>query len=60
MLTLAWIIHRLVERPLSRVLRGSLRRGLQDIRSDTPARPALSRLPAQPSAPEAERIPSLR
>ncbi|MFE9633581.1 acyltransferase family protein [Streptomyces sp. NPDC006463] len=61
MLTLAWIIHRLVERPLSRVLRDSLRRGLQDIRrSDTPVRPALSRLPAQPSAPEAERIPSLR
>ncbi|WP_405922101.1 hypothetical protein [Streptomyces sp. NBC_00122] len=49
-----------MERPLSRVLRGSLRRGLQDIRSDTPARPALSRLPARPSAPEAERIPSLR
>ncbi|MEU9302020.1 acyltransferase [Streptomyces sp. NPDC048269] len=60
MLTLAWIIHRLVERPLGRVLRDGLRRGLQDIRSGTPVPPALPRLPAQPSAPEAERIPSIR
>ncbi|MFG2981148.1 acyltransferase family protein [Streptomyces sp. NPDC048258] len=60
MLAFAWIIHRLVERPLGRVLRDSLRRGVQDIRSGTPVRPALSRLPAQPSAPEAERIPSIR
>ncbi|MFB7468057.1 acyltransferase family protein [Streptomyces sp. NPDC056224] len=60
MLTLAWIIHRLFERPLSRLLREGLRRGLQDIRTNTPVRPALSRLPAQPSAPEAERVPSLR
>ncbi|MGW0753665.1 acyltransferase family protein [Streptomyces sp. NPDC002587] len=60
MLTLAWIIHQLFERPLSRLLREGLRRGLQDIRTNTPVRPALSRLPTQPSAPEAERVPSLR
>ncbi|OKK17726.1 acyltransferase [Streptomyces sp. CB00455] len=58
--TLAWIIHRAIERPLSRVLRESLRRGLRDIRSHTAVRPPLGRLPAQASAPEAERIPSVR
>ncbi|MFJ4777755.1 acyltransferase family protein [Streptomyces sp. NPDC088762] len=60
MLFLAWLVHRLVERPLGRRLSGSLRRGIQDIRRETPVRPplGLGRLPAQPSAPEAERIPA--
>ncbi|MCX5609959.1 MULTISPECIES: acyltransferase [unclassified Streptomyces] len=57
MLVLAWGIHRLVERPLGRVLRDQLRRGVQDIRSGTPRRPAaLSQIPAQPGAPDTERI----
>ncbi|MBT2482304.1 acyltransferase [Streptomyces sp. ISL-94] len=60
MLVLAWVMHRLVERPLGRLLSGSLRRGLQDIRGGTPGRPPLARLPAQPAAPEAERIPAGR
>ncbi|MGT2526924.1 hypothetical protein ACU4GG_06730 [Streptomyces nojiriensis] len=62
MLAVAWVVHRLVERPLGRVLRSSLRRGMQDIRSGTPtpSRPTLDRLPAQSSAPEAERVPAVR
>ncbi|MEU9162110.1 acyltransferase [Streptomyces sp. NPDC048424] len=60
MVLLAWLIHRFVERPLGRFLRDRLRRGVQDIRSGTPAPPPLRRLPAQPSAPEAERIPATR
>ncbi|MFI8388424.1 acyltransferase family protein [Streptomyces sp. NPDC085540] len=57
MLLLAWLVHRLVERPLGRLLRDRLRRGVQDIRSGTPRGPSIDRLPAQPSAPDAERIP---
>lgn len=61
MLVLAWGIHRLVERPLGRLLRDGLRRGVQDIRSGTPRRPAaLTRIPAQPAAPDAERVASGR
>ncbi|MCX4694928.1 acyltransferase [Streptomyces sp. NBC_01408] len=60
MVLLAWLIHRFVERPLGRVLRDRLRRGVQDIRSATPGRPSVDRLPAQPSAPGAERIPAGR
>ncbi|MFB6618524.1 acyltransferase family protein [Streptomyces sp. NPDC056367] len=62
MLAIAWVIHRLVERPLGRALRSSLRRGMQDIRSGTPApsRPSVDLMPAQPSAPAAERVPAGR
>ncbi|WP_327261057.1 acyltransferase [Streptomyces sp. NBC_01232] len=60
MLLLAWLIHRFVERPLGRLLRDRLRRGMQDIRSATASGPSTGRLPAQPSAPEAERIPVSR
>ncbi|MCX5588515.1 acyltransferase family protein [Streptomyces erythrochromogenes] len=60
MVVLAWLVHRLVERPLGRVLRDGLRRGVQDIRSGTPRPAPLGRLPVQPSAPEAERIPAGR
>ncbi|MET9886286.1 acyltransferase [Streptomyces sp. NPDC006430] len=60
MLALAWMIHRLVERPLGRILRDSLRRGVQDIRSATPRRQSLDLVPPQPSAPGAERIPAVR
>ncbi|MFD7261897.1 acyltransferase family protein [Streptomyces sp. NPDC059874] len=60
MLAIAWIMHRLIERPLGRMLRDSLRRGVQDIRSGTPgpSRPSIDLVPAQPSAPEAERLPA--
>ncbi|MFF4422744.1 acyltransferase family protein [Streptomyces sp. NPDC001549] len=60
MLLLAWLIHRLVERPLGRRVRDRLRSGVQDIRSATPRGPSIDRLPAQPSAPDAERIPAGR
>lgn len=60
MVLLAWLIHRFVERPLGRLLRDGLRRGIQDIRSGTPSRAATDLLPSQPSAPEAERIPAGR
>ncbi|MGW6983215.1 acyltransferase family protein [Streptomyces sp. NPDC054932] len=58
MLLLAWLIHRFVERPLGRLLRDRLRRGLQDIRSDAVRGPSIDLLPGQPSAPDAERIPA--
>ncbi|WP_079025811.1 acyltransferase family protein [Streptomyces yangpuensis] len=60
MVALAWLIHRFVERPLGRVLREALRRGVQDIRSGTPRPTVLGRVPVQPAAPGAERIPSAR
>lgn len=60
MLALAWLIHRLVERPLGRRLRDVLRRGVRDIRVDTSRGPSIELLPAQPSAPDAERIPAGR
>ncbi|MFJ8209135.1 acyltransferase family protein [Streptomyces sp. NPDC096033] len=59
-LLLAWALHRLVERPLGRRLGAALRRGIQDVRVSTPPRPALGALPAQPSAPGAERVPAGR
>ncbi|MFG2990498.1 acyltransferase family protein [Streptomyces sp. NPDC048257] len=60
MLLLAWLIHRFVERPLGRLLRDGLRRGLQDIRSGTPRGPSIGRLPAQSPAPDTERVPARR
>ncbi|MEU9714015.1 acyltransferase [Streptomyces sp. NPDC047976] len=58
MLVVAWAVHRFVERPLGRRLATGLRRGIEDIRAGTPARPTLHRVPAQPTAPEAERLPA--
>ncbi|MFB9593536.1 acyltransferase family protein [Streptomyces racemochromogenes] len=59
MLVVAWVVHRFVERPLGRRLGAGLRRGIEDIRAGTPARrPVLPRVPAQPTAPETERIPT--
>ncbi|MFD7320831.1 acyltransferase family protein [Streptomyces sp. NPDC059875] len=37
MLVAAWLIHVLVERPLSKRLRSGMRRGVQEIRRNTPA-----------------------
>ncbi|MET9961773.1 acyltransferase [Streptomyces sp. NPDC006326] len=56
MLVLAWVIHRLVERPLGRLLGAGLRRGIEDIRAGTPRRAPLPAIPAQASAPDAEQI----
>ncbi|MER7731575.1 acyltransferase [Streptomyces erythrochromogenes] len=60
MVVLAWLVHRFVERPLGRRLRDGLRRGVQDVRSGTPRPALLGRLPAQPSARGAERVPAGR
>lgn len=61
MLALAWCIHRFVERPLGRLLRDGLRRAVRDIREGTPGpQEGLTRIPAQPGAPEAERVRSVR
>ncbi|MFI7355426.1 acyltransferase family protein [Streptomyces avidinii] len=60
MLLLAWLIHRLVERPLGRLLRDRLRRGVQDIRSATPRGAGADRPPAPPPAPDAQHIPAGR
>ncbi|MEU3778824.1 acyltransferase [Streptomyces sp. NPDC032472] len=60
MAALAWLIHRLVERPLGRRLRAGLRRGVEDIRRNTPLGSAIPAIPAQPPAPEAERIRAAR
>ncbi|MEW2417253.1 acyltransferase [Streptomyces sp. NPDC046866] len=57
---LAWLIHRLVERPLGRLLRAGLRRGVEDIRRNTPRAALVPGIPAQPPAPEVERIPAAR
>ncbi|WP_406474264.1 acyltransferase family protein [Streptomyces platensis] len=47
MLALAWLIHRLVERPLGRWLRTTMRRGLDDVRRHVPPH----RRPGRRSAP---------
>ncbi|MCY0923824.1 acyltransferase [Streptomyces sp. H27-G5] len=49
MLVVAWLIHRFVERPLSRRLRSAMRSGIEDIRRSTPVQASLppSALPAQ-------------
>ncbi|MFF8599353.1 acyltransferase family protein [Streptomyces sp. NPDC015232] len=50
MLVLAWLIHRFVERPLSKRIRSGLKSGIQDIRLNTPA-PRKSRETAPVDAP---------
>ncbi|CAM5268184.1 acyltransferase family protein [Streptomyces avidinii] len=60
MLLLAWLIHRLVERPLGRLLRDRLRRGVQDIRSATPRGAGADRPPAPAPAPDAQHVPAGR
>lgn len=69
MVVLAWLVHRLVERPLGRRLRTVLRRAVQDIRRMSaqpaavpavPAVPAIPGVPAQAPAPEAERVRTIR
>lgn len=37
MLVVAWLIHRLVERPLGAWLRGAMKRGVEEIRRNSPA-----------------------
>ncbi|MEV6330319.1 acyltransferase [Streptomyces sp. NPDC051909] len=51
MLILAWLIHRFVERPLSQRIRSGLKRGIQEIRLNTPApRQAATASPADAPA----------
>ncbi len=38
MMVVAWLIHRLVERPAGKWLRDAMRRGVDDVRRNTPAR----------------------
>ncbi|WP_371619451.1 acyltransferase family protein [Streptomyces sp. NBC_00454] len=38
MMVTAWLIHRLVERPVGKWLRDAMRRGVDDVRRNTPAR----------------------
>ncbi|MFD9633077.1 acyltransferase family protein [Streptomyces violascens] len=38
MMVTAWLIHRLVERPVGRWIRNSMKRGIEDVRLNTPAR----------------------
>ncbi|MEU6313755.1 acyltransferase [Streptomyces sp. NPDC047014] len=61
MVVLAWLVHRLVERPLGRLLRDSLRRGMGDIRSSaSSSRVPLGLFPAQRSGAGAEGVPAGR
>ncbi|MET9378403.1 acyltransferase family protein [Streptomyces sp. NPDC003035] len=57
MLVASWVIHRFVERPLSKRLRSGMRRGVQEIRFNTPAaRPAGK--PADPSPSPSSAAPA--
>ncbi|MFD7167066.1 acyltransferase family protein [Streptomyces violascens] len=38
MMATAWLIHRFVERPVGKWIRNSMKRGIQDVRLNTPAR----------------------
>ncbi|WP_327282238.1 MULTISPECIES: acyltransferase family protein [unclassified Streptomyces] len=60
MVALAWLIHRLIERPLGHRLRSGLRRAVHDIRRHAAHPAAVPAVPVQPSAPEAERIRTTR
>ncbi|AYG81209.1 hypothetical protein DWB77_03351 [Streptomyces hundungensis] len=52
MMAIAWLIHRFVERPASRWIRDSLKRGIADVRDNTPVARRRRVVPgAQPSAP---------
>ncbi len=54
MMAIAWLIHRFVERPASRWIRDSLKRGIADVRDNTPVgRRRRVGAGAQPSVPPA-------
>uniref|UniRef100_A0AAU2V309 Acyltransferase n=1 Tax=Streptomyces sp. NBC_00003 TaxID=2903608 RepID=A0AAU2V309_9ACTN len=52
MMATAWLIHRYVERPAGRWIRTSMKRGIEDVRLNTPARRKAWRRPSLPAAPE--------
>ncbi|MYU51961.1 MULTISPECIES: acyltransferase family protein [Streptomyces] len=63
MLLTAWLIHRIVERPLGKWLRDTMRRGIDDVRRHVAprrrhARPAAPPPPSAPPAAEDGRAPS--
>ncbi|MFE7608076.1 acyltransferase family protein [Streptomyces celluloflavus] len=63
MLLTAWLIHRLIERPLGKWLRDTMRRGIDDVRRHVAprrrhARPAAPPPPTAPPAAEDGRAPS--
>ncbi|MFH9420118.1 acyltransferase family protein [Streptomyces sp. NPDC017529] len=62
MLVAAWVVHRLVERPLGKWLRTVMRRGIDDVRRNVTPRRRHARRPAPPvptvsRAPEFETVP---
>lgn len=60
MLVLAWLIHRLIERPVSRLLRTGLTKAVEDMRAETPDSEPRTHppLPSQrSSAAERESVP---
>ncbi|MFI6682437.1 acyltransferase family protein [Streptomyces sp. NPDC050485] len=59
MLATAWLIHRLIERPLGIWLRNVMRRGIDDVRQHVaPPRRRARIASTQPSSPAHERAPS--
>ncbi|MER7762667.1 acyltransferase [Streptomyces sp. NPDC097619] len=61
MLIAAYLIHRLVERPLTKRLRDGMRAGIQDIRLNTPlpaSRAPRPRVPAQPTDSDRDPVPA--
>ncbi|WP_234392346.1 acyltransferase family protein [Streptomyces sp. WM6378] len=51
----AWLIHRHVERPVGKWVRDSMKRGIQDVRLNSPARRQDRPGPSLPGAPEERR-----
>ncbi|ARF58488.1 acyltransferase family protein [Streptomyces gilvosporeus] len=66
MLAAAWLIHRLVERPLGKWLRATMRRGIDDVRRHAapprghPRRSAPRTSPASPAAEDDQTVPRAR
>ncbi|MGW2814980.1 acyltransferase family protein [Streptomyces sp. NPDC001415] len=52
MMATAWLIHRYVERPAGQWIRASMKRGIEDVRLNTPARRKARWRPSLPAAPE--------
>ncbi|MFE3184588.1 acyltransferase family protein [Streptomyces violascens] len=55
MMAAAWLIHRLVERPAGKWVRDAMKRGIEDVRLNSPARRRTRPLPPLPPAPEERR-----
>ncbi|MYS81598.1 acyltransferase family protein [Streptomyces sp. SID5474] len=57
MMLVAWVIHRFVERPMGKMLRNSLKRGMAEIRQASTPTPATPATPS-PSAPTTSATPN--